>query len=87
MWLFMLFALVIYEMIVETRKENARRARAERVMKFIDSPATGGKSPKCDGTFDPKKWEESFYAQCPIMDPRNKEKYEHKKAQTDSLAG
>lgn len=60
MWLFMLFALVIYEVIVETKKENARQARVDRVMKQL-------RPDEIKYGFDGDKWDRDFYAQNPWM--------------------
>lgn len=65
MWLFMLFALVIIEMVTETRKENARQARVDRVLK-----QTGAKPEDyLPRKFDSDKWLKDFYARNPWMDP------------------
>lgn len=61
MWLFMLFALVIIEMVTETRKENARQARVDRVLK-----QTGAKPEDyLPRKFDAEKWLADLDARTP----------------------
>lgn len=61
MWLFMLFALLIIEMVTETKKENARRARVERVLK-----QTGSKPEDyLPRQFDAEKWLADLDARTP----------------------
>lgn len=61
MWLFMLFALVIIEMVAETRKENARQARVDRVLK-----QTGAKPEDyLPRKFDAEKWLADLDARTP----------------------
>lgn len=61
MWLFMLFALVIIEMVTETKKENARRARVERVLKQTGSKPEDYLPRK----YDSEKWLADLDARTP----------------------